>query len=436
MMDGVSKDQPSGIRILHITPHMGGGIGKALASLVAQAALSNPQDEHEIILLEPPEKTQFVDEAKKSGCEIGIFDNVDQLSHAIRKADIVQLEFINHPSIPCAMCGAQFGDMRLIVWCHTSGLNYPAIPPGLLSTAQKFVFTSSCSYTSEEVVNLSSVSRANLAVVSSGSVTETKRLLNRKQHHKTLRAGYVGTLNFSKLHPEFVSFIAAISDPDFAVRLIGDEVNRLVLEEQCRNIGRPDILQFCGYLNDVEAELAQLDILIYILNPYHYGTAENALLEAMAMGVVPIVLNNKAEMHIVEDGVTGLVVKSPDELAQAVDWLSNNRPEMIAMSNRAMKATKEKYTTEHMEQSLSVLWREMMNEPGKPIQFEGIFGDSPSDWFKVFDRSKSVFQDDGDVCLPEGESCHIYLERTKGSVHQFLNYYPDDPMFQNWAKHL
>ena len=436
MMDGVSKDQPSGIRILHITPHMGGGIGKALASLVVQAALSSPQDEHEIILLEPPEKTQFVDEATQSGCEINIFDNIDQLSHAIRKADIVQLEFINHPSIPWAMCGTQFENMRLIVWCHTSGLYYPAIPPGLLSMAQKFIFTSSCSYSSEEVVNLSSVFMANLTVVSSGCVTEMKPLLNRKQHQKTLRAGYVGTLNFSKLHPEFVSFIAAVFEPDFTVSLIGDEVNRLALEEQCRNIGRPDILQFCGYVNDVEAELAQLDILIYILNPNHYGTAENALLEAMAMGVVPIVLNNQAEMHIVEDGVTGLVVKSPHELAQAVEWLSNNRSEMIAMSHRAMKATKAKYTTEHMEHSLSMQWREMMNEPKKSIQFEGIFGKSPSDWFRVFDRSKSIFQDNGDVCTPEGDSRHIYLERTKGSVHQFLNYFPDDPMFQNWAKHL
>ena len=35
--------------------------------------------------------------------------------------------------------------------------------------------------------------------------------------------------------------------------------------------------------------------LLYILNRNHYGSAENILIEAMSLGVIPIVLNNDVE---------------------------------------------------------------------------------------------------------------------------------------------
>ena len=52
------------------------------------------------------------------------------------------------------------------------------------------------------------------------------------------------------------------------------------------------------------------DIFFYPLQPDHYGTAENALVEAMSLGLMPVVLDNPAEMAIVRDGETGFVARS------------------------------------------------------------------------------------------------------------------------------
>lgn len=66
----------------------------------------------------------------------------------------------------------------------------------------------------------------------------------------------IGSLNFAKLHPHFVEFLSAVSLRGFTVRLVGDMVNREILEEQSRRANRPDILEFRGYVTDIARELS------------------------------------------------------------------------------------------------------------------------------------------------------------------------------------
>lgn len=424
------------IRILHITPHLGGGVGKALAGLVEQDGRLGAGIEHQILCLESPEKSQFVEKVRRAGCKLKLCPSQSELLEAIREADVVQLEFWNHPATVRALCSVPLPEMRLLVWCHVSGLHYPIIPPGLLSVAHKFLFTSECSFAAEEVKRLAPRVPANLGVVSSGgglAALPPPRINARKGG---LHAGYIGSLNFAKLHPDFVSFLAAVRDPGLRIRLIGDETNRAILEEQCRRVERPDLLEFRGYATDVAAELAELDILVYLLNPNHYGTAENALLEAMAMDVVPVVLDNPAERCIVEDRRTGLVVRTPGELADTLGWLTAHNEERLEMGRRAATTVRERYTYERMVSAFNIHYGELMRKPKTCVPFGSVFGAGPADWFRAFYRDASVFSDSGAVHIPAGQPSHALFERTKGSVFHFLDYFPDDTRLQRWATGL
>ena len=84
----------------------------------------------------------------------------------------------------------------------------------------------------------------------------------------------------------------------FKVRLIGDLLNREILEKQSDAPVGAGMLDFRGYTTDVASELRAINVMAYLLNPQHYGTAENALLEAMTMGIVPVVLDNPAERKL------------------------------------------------------------------------------------------------------------------------------------------
>lgn len=420
------------LRVLHITPHLGGGVGKAVSGLIAQSARIEADRRHRIICFERPEKTQFVAQVEQAGGDISFCPNGTALADAIRDADIVQLEFWNHPATPKMLCSAPLPPMRLLVWSHVSGLHHPKLPPGLIDLADRILFTSACSFEAPEVKEWVAAGREDrLGVVSSGGGLE--HLPRAEASHHSLKAGYLGSLNFSKLHPDFVSFAAML---DGSVRMIGDETNRAELEERCRAAGKPDLLDFRGYRPDVAAELSELDILLYLLNPTHYGTAENALIEAMAMGIIPIVLPNAAERHIVTDRRTGLVVRTPGELAAAIGWLETHPEERRAIGDRAAAFAREQFRHDRMEQAFSRHYAAAMQAPKRAIPFAEAFGSTPADWFLAFQRRAGEFGDDGSIPETDALQRHGLIERSKGSAFHFLRYFPEDPRLNRWADTL
>jgi glycosyltransferase involved in cell wall biosynthesis len=424
------------IKVLHITPHLGGGVGKALSGLITQSMLSNSEVHHVVACLEAPEKYQFVDRIQASGSEVLIAPNQLVLEKLISTVDIVQLEWWNHPATIECLCRLALQPIRLLVWCHVSGIHNPIIPQKLIEVSHRFLFTSPCSFEAQNVIGLAESDQAKLAVVSSGGGFEELPEIPIDKH-LSFSVGYFGSLNFAKLHPDYVKFLSAVNLPDFQVRLIGDLLNREILEGQCSEAGRVGMLDFRGYTTEVVGELSKINVLAYILNPRHYGTAENALLEAMAMGIVPVVLDNLAERNIVEHLNTGLIVKSPAEFAEAIEWLEHNPLECSAIGNRAARAVRDRFSLDKMNASFCSHYYEVMHKTKRIIQFSNIFGTTPVDWFVACQGEPEIFKVDGTIELSNDRQAYFDLyEKTKGSVFHFQQYFPNSTLLNMWSKHL
>ena len=143
--------------------------------------------------------------------------------------------------------------IRLLTWCHVSGLHTPIIPKQLILASHIFLFTSRCSFEAKEVMSLTPELGDRLGVVSSSGgfsgLSEPGKKVN-----ESISTGYFGSLNFAKLHPRYIDFLAAVKIPGFKVKIIGDLCNKDVLNQQCDAIGKAGMLEFTGFVPDIASE--------------------------------------------------------------------------------------------------------------------------------------------------------------------------------------
>lgn len=416
------------VTVLHLTPHLGGGVGTALAALIA--ASKDSDRTHRVIALEPLVKTSAAARIAACGAQIDVAPDTATLDAAISAADILQVEFWNHPTLLQALATRALPPLRLALWCHVSGLHWPCLPRPLLAAADQVLLTSPASRAAPEVAALPAVD-----VVCSAAGAEDLPAPPPRNPHAPARFGYLGSLNPSKLHPQFVALLAQAPLSDLCVRMIGDDAEAPALRAQCRAAGRPQLLQFDGYTDAPARALATLDVLVYLLNPTHYGTAENALIEAMAMGVVPIVWNNAAERAIVRDGETGLIVDSARSLAQALRRLNEDAALRARLAAAAADDARTRYTRARLAAAFERHYQRLLTLPKRPRDLRTALGRTPAAWFTAFARAP-WFAADGSVRLPQGDQRHALLERTKGSVFHFQRHFADDALLAAWAHSL
>src|SRR6185437_9060752 len=130
------------MKILHVTPHLGGGVGKGHAALRTALAGSVEQT---YLLLEAPLDRRYADIIRACGGEVRFAETLDDVARLAQEHDIVQFEFWNHPRLFECLARTDFPAIRSAFWAHVSGLFTPVIPPGLIAEAGRFVFSTAAS---------------------------------------------------------------------------------------------------------------------------------------------------------------------------------------------------------------------------------------------------------------------------------------------------
>ena len=101
------------MKILHVTPHLDGGVGKAHAAI--SAALPDVV-EQSFVLMEAPCDRRFVDKIEAAGARIIVADSLKHIATLARDADIVQFEFWNYPRLLECLSRCESPAMRSAFW--------------------------------------------------------------------------------------------------------------------------------------------------------------------------------------------------------------------------------------------------------------------------------------------------------------------------------
>ncbi|MDQ7096250.1 glycosyltransferase family 4 protein [Desulfosporosinus sp. PR] len=438
-------------KIVHLTAHMGGGVGKVLSGICTYAQNNNNKYLHEIIMLEHPEKRHFVDICEESGVNVTVVSgsNVEMIKSKMEQADIVQIEWWHHPKLAELITNFPHINVRLVVWSHISGCNYPYLPVDFLAMPDKFVFTSNYSFYNpfwNEVEK--SFARNQCVMINSSGGFEHLKIIKKKEHNG-FNIGYIGTQNFSKIHPQFVDYCKYIKGiPNIKFILVGDRTNQETILKQANNGGIADQFVFRDYVKDVSSELSWFDVFGYILNPQHFGTTENALLEAMAAGLPVVCLNQCAEQFLIKHNETGLLVRNEEEYAEAISYLYNHPDQRVKLGEKAREFVLNNFMVEKTVLQLHTIYDKILLTGKRTFNFQRVFGRTASEWFLscLPPSERQIFK----ACIPECDnddakeklirfvkmSRCILDDKSKSSLHHFSKTYPQDLLLRYWSSLL
>lgn len=398
------------MKVLHVAPHLGGGVGKAHSSL---AGAELPSVRRHYLLLEAPRDRRHVDALLAGGATITIEPDDTMVARLAADADIVQFEWWNHPRIYQCLCRTPWPAMRTVVWCHISGLAAPFVPTELMVAADRFLFTSACSLAAPQVAALPGASRDRLGVVNSGFGIAAAR----RHPHDDRRpgsVGYLGTVDFSKLSPDLFAVVDLVERVE-PVSVWGSVDPDGEVTAAVARMRHPDRIRLLGQADDPAAAFAATQIFLYLLRPDHFGTAENALVEAMSCGCTPLVFANPAEMAIVEDGVTGFVVHDTTEAARRLQWMLLNPAETIAIGRNAARHVAATRTPQASAAAFAAIYDDLLGAQKREVDFRRALGSTAAEWFLGTQPSGAAAQ-----------APALSGRAAKGSLDHFLACFPRD----------
>lgn len=421
------------MKILHIASHMGGGVGHAISDLV----LWDKQNYHRIVILQKPEKRQYIKKCEENGIDIDEEPTMECIENLMRHTDIVILHWWHHP----VMCKFlyDFPDIpvRLVLWSHISGCSYPTLTYQFANKFSKIFLTSEYSlenpYWSEK--ERKEIADKACIVYGLGQLTKMEQKQDYNINDNTVKIGYVGTLAKSKIHPEFPIICKKILEavPNVEFYLLGDCESGEWIRNQVKALGITDKIHFEGFVDNVNEWLIQFDVFGYPLNPYHFGTTENSILEAMSVGLPVVLLKQATEKYIVTQDEDGILADGVDGYVSSVVKLVQNEKLRKKLGFKATQSVQKKFSFENNLEHFQRMVKETASLQPQKIDFSNIMGNSPFNWFLSAVHSEDKIpleKHQYDKMQP------ILLEKSKSSILHFAVSYPADDKLQEYKKEV
>ncbi len=417
------------IKILHITPHLGGGVGSVLLNYLKFELVESPQNIHSIITLD------YANEKAIKLCNanhIKIYDKMrnktNNVLELVKKADIILIHFWNHPLIYEFILTNPLPESRIIFWAHTSGLYPPqSFQEKIVNYPDEFVFTTQISYDSHVIQNNINKNKFS-TILSTGGVE--KFLSLQQQPHENFNIGYIGTVDYAKMHPDFINICNKIDIPNAKFIVVGGDKEKEILLE-VENLGLSNKFQFTGKVLDVKPYLAKFDVFGYPLNPNHYGTAEQVLQEAMAAGIIPIVLNNKAECSLIKHFKNGLIANNTEEYCSYIKLLSQDQKLKNRLSKQCKEYANKNFSLKKLCKQWNNTYKKVLTYPKKTHTYSEkriwqpheIFFEAICEYKEPFMLylEKGIINDKLESFLTQKE----WQSKTKGTPKQYYNFMPD-----------
>jgi glycosyltransferase involved in cell wall biosynthesis len=310
--------------------------------------------------------------------------------------------------------------MRMLLWSHVAGHNAPQVfSRALIELPDLFVVASP--YSLHAPALRGDEKHVRLVFTSAGTEHVSQIV---PEEHDGFIIGYIGTVDYCKMHPDFLSMSLAADIPDAHFVVCGGDHH----EEIGATAG--DRFTFCGRVPDIRPYLSRFDVFGYPLRRDHYGTGEQVLIEAQAAGVVPVVLTGGAESYVVKHEETGLVVDEVD-YPRALERLHTDPMLRARLSKAARKHALETFALERTVSSWHEVFSEALRLGKRQRKWSGQVASTGADLF-LASVEKGAEQFSATI-----ESAPLtFRSATRGSPFHYQTFFPEDPRLNRWCGRL
>lgn len=435
------------IKILHITPHLGGGVGRVVLNYLSKT--KNSELVNSVACLDyANEKAKK--EAKK--VKFPLFERMSKrkpkLLRMINDFDIVLIHLWNHPLLFDLLVKEKLPSCRLIIWSHIAGFYPPNVFTNkLFNYPDKFIFTTPASMETKEFRDLTKKQKNKFGVVWSTAGVEYVKSVKPKKH-SSFNIGYIGTVDYAKLHPNFLRICDKINIPDIKFIVCGG-ANEKEINNEAKKLGIAKKFSFVGQVSNISEYLSIFDVFGYPLAFYHYGTCDQVLAESMAAGVVPVVFKNPMEKYMVKHGKTGFIANSEEDYVKYIKVLYKNKKLRSILSKNARKYAYKTFSVDKMVNEWKKIFKDILstvktskkwNLIKNKINISGsdLFLESLGSYgitFKSYRDSKSKKDKDRtEGLLKKLNKLAIWKSSTKGTVHHYKRFFQRDRYLSIWSK--
>ncbi len=448
--------------ILHVIQALSlGGAGRALiATAKASARLAGDRYRHRVVsLLRPaPEAVQL---AEASGLEVCARPDPAALRQELAAADIVQLHWWNNPENQ-QLLRADWPATRLMIWYHVAGDHPPQlITPGLVDFADLNVPTNPWTFRELPVFRDLDATERQQRVAMVIDAADLDRVAGAKpRSHLYFNVGYIGTVDFVKMHRNYVAMNAAVRVPNARFIVCGHGIEA-ELAAQARLLGAVDRFQFRGYVQDIRPVIETLDVYGYPLCADAYASGELNLQEVMSAGVPPVVFPAGGIKGLVTHEKTGLVVHTETEYTQAIEYLYHHPAERRQLGLAAREYASAHFGAENAARDLNPLYEQLLRQPKQtrrwgvprrqsvlaaPVALLDVT-DLPAcaAGSRLFVESLETAGSDFEISLTSSDATQLLAAEARisessdlvrsvgaGGFRHFRRQYPDDPYLQLW----
>lgn len=422
------------MNILHITAHLGAGAGKAIVGISTILRRRHPEVNICIILLESPQKTNYVLEAEENGIAVVIEPDNMAICKEWDKSDIIIVNWWAHPKMFQVLHNMSGKEGRVILWSHFNGCQYPCLTAEFVERFFYTLFTCQYSYENEnwKLTDKKRIEKESRIIYGIGDFQPEKfRKKINYNINDSFVIGYIGTVNFNKLNTDWVRAAEKITENIGNVKFVlyGDcsrEFRRELEDSVIKNK-----TEIKGFVENVQEALLEFDMLGYPLNPITSGTTENALLEAMAVGVPCVALKQGTEKYIIINEKTGLLADNMDHYVQCVTRMENDFNLRKSIGENARNAVIAQYNGDENTDNFFWLMKELIQGKKQIFEIRDVIGNTPFEYFlsvagiysELF-RNKNIEKTDMRV-LPK-----MLFGKSKSSLRHFAEVYPNDNQFK------